>query len=273
MNILKTISWTLALALPLTASLAKASQSAPPFPFTAPGIVDTSYPYFLDTKETVSIKKMGYGSDAYWRLTGSGSAASFWGPDNNSYNLKNERIKYVANFDAAGRLITSIGNKILDNYLEIKGGLPAGQIGNTSWDKVSNQLLLRATLLDSDANNGAPDLIGTYNSNGGQEDHDGLAALGFKTKFTGGWAAEQPGLTGGSTGESLWLFGASHDFRDLVNALDGDSSNGTLRSLIDKGKTIERVSSVASVPVPGAVWLFGTGLVTLLAKRRKAPGL
>jgi len=267
MKTLKTLTRTIALALPLTASLANASQVTP-FPFASSGIGGVSYPYFLDTQEKVSVKRMGAGPNSYWRLTGTGSAASFWGPDDNSYNLKNERIKYVANFDAAGRLITSIGSKILDNYLEIKGSLPAGQIGNTSWGRLSNQLLLRATLLDSDASNGVPDLIGTYGGSQNQEDHDGLVALGFKTKFTGGWAAEQPGLTGGSTGENLWLFGSSHDFQDLVNALDGDSENGTLRSLIDRSKTIEKVSSVASVPLPGAVWLLGAGLMTLLGSRR-----
>jgi hypothetical protein len=258
MNLFKTMTWTLALALPLTVGLANASQTTP-YPFNAPGIVEPSYPYYLDTKETISMKKIGSGSDAYWRLTGSGSAASFFGAQDNNYNLKNEKIKYVANFDANGNLITSIGNKTLANYLEIKGSLPAGQIGNTSWDRVSNQLLLRADLLDSNVANDDPDLIGTY---------DGWA-LGFKTKFTDGWVMDQSGLTGGSTGESLWLFGQSHDFQDLVNALDGDESNGTLRSLIDRSKTIERVSSVSSVPVPAAAWLFGTGLVTLLAKRRK----
>jgi hypothetical protein len=96
--------------------------------------------------------------------------------------------------------------------------------------------------------------------------------LGFKTLFTGGWAANNIGLTGGSTGESLWLFSSSSDFKNLVNALDGNSGNGMLSSLIGSSHTFTNVSSVAAVPVPGAVWLFGTGLMTFLAGRRKSVG-
>jgi hypothetical protein len=213
----------------------------------------------LDTSESISMKKMGSGANIYWQMTGTGSTASLFGASNNAYNLTKDSVKYVANFDINGKLITSIGTKSLNNTLEIRGALPAGTIGNTHWNALSNQLLLSATLLDNNFANGTPDLIGNYGGN----------ALGFKTQFTGGWAANQPGLTGGSTGESLWLFSASKNFLDLVNALDGISTNGTLSSLIGNSKTITKVSSVASVPVPGAVWLFGTGLISLLASRRK----
>ncbi len=177
-------------------------------------------------------------------------------------NLGKDSVKYQANFNAAGQLITSIGTKTLSNYLEIKGSLPAGTFGGTSWTAQPNQLLLKATLLDSDKNNGTPDLIGNYAGN----------ALGFNTKFTGGWVANNYGLTGGSTGESLWLTGVSSGFKNLVKALDGDSRNGTLKSLIGSAKTISGVSSVSAVPVPGAAWLFGTGLVGLIASRRKNAG-
>jgi len=64
----------------------------------------------------------------------------------------------------------------------------------------------------------------------------------------------------------------SQSFNNLVKALDGDSSNGTLASLIGSSKTIDGVTSVASVPVPGAAWLFLTGLMGLLASRRKSAG-
>ncbi len=261
MKLVKQAQWALALALPLTAGIANAAITTP-YPFTAPGIVEVSYPYFLDSSESISMKKMGSGSNVYWEMSGKGSSTSLFGASNNSYNLGKDSVKYVANFDVNGKLITSIGNKTLNNYLEIRGTLPAGSIGNTSWNALSNQLLLSATLLDTDFGNGTPDLIGNYSGN----------ALGFKTQFTGGWAPSQPGLTGGSTGESLWLFANTNDFKTLVKALDGINSNGTLSSLIGKSKKIDKVSSVASVPVPGAVWLFGTGLMTLLASRRKSAG-
>jgi len=62
----------------------------------------------------------------------------------------------------------------------------------------------------------------------------------------------------------------SQSFNNLVKALDGDSSNGTLASLIGSSKTIYGVSSVASVPLPGAAWLFLSGVMGSLAYRRKS---
>lgn len=256
MNLLKTITLTLAMTLPMMASTVDASTNLPPF--DAPGIGAASYPNFLDTNGNITMKKMRADGESYWQLSGKGSATSLWGADS-SYNVKNEKFKYVANFDSNGNLITSIGSKNLDNYLEIRGSLPAGQIGNTSWDKIRNPntLLLKADLTDFG--------IDLANS-----------ALGFKTLFTGGWAPSQPGLTGGSIGENLWLFSDEEDndrFMNLIYALDGIQGNGTLDSLIGKNKTIKHVSAIASVPVPGAVWLFGTGLAGLLAARRKHANL
>lgn len=257
--------WAMALVLPLVSGAGNAATSLTDgkYTYTAPGVVEPSWPLFEDTGETIKIARKGSGSNTYWQLTGNGSSASFWGGLNNFVNLGKESVKYVANFNSAGELITSIGSTTLSNYLEIKGTLPAGTFGGTSWSNQPYQTLLKAELLDSDSkDNGSPDLIGTYNG----------TALGFVTRFTGGWAANNPGLTGGSTGESLWLAGSSSDFKKLVKALDGDNSNGTLGSLIGSSKTIYNVSSVAAVPVPAAVWLFGTGLTALFAGRRRNVG-
>lgn len=276
MKVIKRGRWALALVLALVASAGNAATSLTDgkYTFIAPGIANPSWPLFLDASETVKVAKKGSKSNPYWQLTGTGSTTSFWGGLSNSVNLGKDSVKYQANFNAAGQLITSIGHTKLSNYLEIKGGLPAGAFGGTSWKKQSNQLLLKATLLDANPGNGTPDLVGT----------DADSALGFDTKLTGGWAAKNLGFTGGSTGESLWLFGVSSGFKDLVKALDGDNGNGTLSSLFGKSKTIKGISSVAGVPVagvspgaavvplPGAVWLFGTGLMTLLASRRKGAG-
>jgi len=264
MKVIKYGRWMLVVVLPLVAGAGNAATSMTDGKFTyeAPGVGEPSWPLFLDTNETIKISKKGSGPNTYWQLIGSGSSASFWGSLTNHVNLGKESVKYQANFNSAGELITSIGTTTLKNYLEIKGTLPAGSIGETSWNDLPYQTLLKADLLDANPGNGSPNLIGTY----------GGVALGFNTKFTGGWAPSIPGLTGGSTGENLWLAGVSSDFLKLVKALDGDGSNGTLSSLIGSSKTINYVSSVAAVPVPGAVWLFGTGLVTLLASRRKNAG-
>lgn len=262
MKVMKTARWALALVLPFVASIGNAATSLTDgkYWFAAPGVVQPSWPLFLDTGEEIEIQKKSVGSTYYWQLNGAGETTSFWGGLANSVNLGSDKVKYQANFDSTGKLITSIGTTVLSNYLEIDGSLPAGSFGGTSWTAQPYQTLLKANLLDANPGNGTPDYIGTYNG----------FALGFNTKFTGGWAANNPGLTGGSTGESLWLFSSASNsgFINLVNALDGNSANGTLSSLIGSGKNIYNVSSVASVPVPSAVWLFGTGLMSLLASCR-----
>lgn len=238
------LRWMLTAVLSMLASTGYAAIPD----FNAEGVGAPSYPYFYDIGETVKIKKNGKGDNVYWTLTGTGSKASFWGSDTNSVNLGSDKVRYQANFNAAGELITSIQTsngktKTLANYLEIKGSLPGDTFGGTSWAKLKNQLLLKADLTE----------VGT----------SGASAFGFKTEFTGGWAASNPGLTGGSTGENLWL--SSTSFQQLVSAFQ----NGDLNSL-NKSMTIKGVSSVASVPLPGAVWLFGTGLIALFANRRKS---
>ncbi len=263
---IKNARWALALVLPLVASAGNAATSLTDgkYNFVAPGVVDASWPLFQDTNETISVERKSVGSTYYWQLKGEGSTASFWGGLSNFVNLGSDKVKYQANFNAAGQLITKIGTTNLNNYLQIYGSLPAGQFGGTSWTAQSSQLLLSATLLDATPADGQPGLIGISNG----------SALGFNTLFTGGWAANNPGLTGGSKGESLWLFASTSNsgFKNLVSALDGNSGNGTLSSLIGSSKTIYNVTSVAAVPVPGAVWLFGTGLMSLLAGRRKNVG-
>jgi len=263
MKVVKYARWAFALLLPLAATTGNAVADTVPYSYDATGVGAPSWPLFLDVNETIKIERKGSGSSTYWQLKGTGSTTSFWGDVDNYVNLGSDSVKYQANFNSAGKLITSMGSTSLSNFLEIKGSLPAGTFGNTSWSAQPEQLLLSAKLLDTNPGNNTPDYIGTY----------GGFALGFKTQFTGGWAANNPGLTGGSTGENLWLAGLSNGFLDLVNALDGNNGNGSLSSLIGSSKTIKNVVSIASVPVPGAVWLFGTGLMGLLAGRRKAAGL
>lgn len=252
MNLLKYARWTLVLVLPIFANIGNAS-----------GIGDSSLPAFLDVDERIKILKKGTDDNPYWQLNGIGLTTSFLVGDgklSDSIEVSGGSVIYQANFNAEGKLITQIGDKSLSNFLQIQGALSAGSHGSTSWSDLPFQTLLRAELWDSDPGNGTPDVIGTF----------GGFALGFNTHFTDGWVANNPGLTGGSTGESLWLLGLSSGFNKLVRALDGNASNGTLASLIGSSKTIDDVTSIAAVPLPGAVWLYGTGLMIFLASRRKA---
>jgi hypothetical protein len=230
-------------------------------PFGASGIVGTSLPAFLDKDETISVIKKGSGANTYWTLTGSGSDTSFLGGMFEHVKVSSALVSYQANFNSAGQLITSIpaiGSTPLSNYLEINGSLKAGTSGGTSWAAQPNELLLKADLLDKNPGNGTPDRIGTL----------GDIAIGFNTKFTGGWAPNNPGLTGGSTGESLWLIGLSSKFEKLVHALDGNPDNGTFSSLFASSTIIKGVASFTAVPLTGAVWLFGAVLMGFLARSK-----
>ena len=268
MKISKYKRWLVGFAMLLAGTMAHADGT--PFAYNAAGVGDPSFPLFLGTNDTITVTKNGSGANTYWTLTGTGTSSSLqtsYGGVlgallgfSTGYNLGNETVKYVANFNSAGKLITSIGNTVLSNFLEIKGSLPAGRNGGTTWSAIPKQLLLSAKLLDVNPGNNAPDLVGTF----------GGLAVGFKTQFTGGWAAQNTRLTGGSSGENLWLAGLSSGFLNLVKALDSSTSNGTLSSLFSRRTTISGVVSIASVPVPAAVWLFGTGLMSLLAGRRKS---
>jgi len=250
MKVIKYGRWLLALAMLSVGAVGHADgMSSSTFSMHSPGVVAPSFPLFLDTNETIKVTKNGTGANTFWTMTGTGSTTSFFGSLLKSYDLGSDSVKYVANFNSAGQLITSMGGTTLTNYLQINGSLPAGKFGNTSWVAQPNELLLKADLTS----------VGTWNG----------VALGFATHFTGGWAALNTALTGGSKGESLWLTGLSADFSNLVKALDGNNGNGTLSSLFGGNKTITGVVSVSSVPVPAAVWLFGTGLMSLLAGRRK----
>lgn len=251
MTEIKNARWAFVFLLPLLVSTGNAA-----------GVTDYSLPAFKDVGEMIKIVKKGTDDNPYWQLRGIGLTTSFLvgnGDESDALELDDGSVAYQANFNSDGKLITQTGGKTLSNFLLINGSLPGGEHGGTSWSDQPYQLLLQAELLDSDPANGTPDTIGAF----------GGLALGFNTHFTDGWVANNSGLTGGSTGESLWLFGLSQGFSNLVKALDGDSSNGTLASLIGSSKTIYDVSSVASVPLPGAVWLFLSGVMGLLAYGRK----
>ncbi|MDD2658573.1 MAG: VPLPA-CTERM sorting domain-containing protein [Methylococcales bacterium] len=240
MKIIKSVKWALVLLLPVFASTGNAA-----------GVIPSSYPLFENIYDTVLVREQTVytspnTSDSYWTLTGTGSTSLFMGGLTNFVNVGDANVHYQANFNAQGQLITAIDGVKLNNSLEITGSLPKGTFNGTSWADQPNQLLLSANLVNP---------TGTSNGN----------ALGFNTQFTGGWVANNTGLTGGSMSESLWLLGLNPDFKNLVNFVDG-------KGVLSPWSTYNAIS-IASVPLPAAVWLFGAGLMAVLGARRKSAGL
>jgi hypothetical protein len=98
--------------------------------------------------------------------------------------------------------------------------------------------------------------------------------LGFSTAFTSAWS-DQKGFTGGSTGESVYLYAPVGLNAD--GTAKGTNSLGTIISAFQGQNlstapttTINGISSIASVPVPFSGVLFGTGLTTLLGLSRRS---
>ena len=148
----------------------------------------------------------------------------------NNYSL-------IANFGA--------DSKFVDGLVSITGTTPgiSGVAGTTT-----TGLLFSADLTD----------FGFANSQ-----------LGFKTSFNPSWATNETTFTGGSTAEVLYLYdqvglATGHgSLTALTNALTAGNLGGV------SGATFHGVQSIASVPLPLPVVLFGTGLTALMGFARK----
>ena len=95
------------------------------------------------------------------------------------------------------------------------------------------------------------------------------AAIGFTTQFNQSWS-NQSLLTGGSSGEVVYLFdqvGLNNGGHGRLSALINALQTNNLASL--NGKTFTGVESIATVPLPLASILFGTGLTALFGLGRK----
>lgn len=205
-------------------------------PFLGGGVSapSTNDYYFDNSGLNVSLASNGSG----YTLTTTGSGNfNFYGP-NQSFIDQGNAVSYslLANFDASGVFIAA------GSELTITGTLSSLPAGTTPFP--ANNILYDANLIG-------------FGYNPAQAD------IGFQTQFLTSWS-NQPLLTGGSSGESVYLFDQ--------NGLS--TGNGALSGLITAfqngnpgsvaGNTYSPVESLTVVPLPFSAVLFATGLALLM---------
>jgi hypothetical protein len=231
----------------------------PEFKSTDPSIASPGYPDFWAANLSASLRKSSAGTGYTLSIQGSDPNIGIFNFPNGAYLVQDEQIKLTANFDSTGHLLTSLANTYeIDGSLRAWsnpsfGTKPAG----VSWAVQPLEKLFSANLtavtVDSKSD-----------------------ALGFKSTGFGGWA-NQKQFTGGSTTESVWLYSLLAG----LSSRDNDDSHGSdwhrfMAELKNhtalKSGTFFGIASIATVPLPAAVWLFGSGLAALggLIRRRKA---
>jgi len=272
-----------AIVAALAASTAAHAYTDPGF--AAPGIANPGYPAFVSGVQSANLDD----ADLQWNANADGHHNGAWQLTINAraqnvgvfnfpagaYIVNNESIKLTVNFDSTGHLLTN-----MSNTYEIDGSLAAwnhpdygNATGGYNWSAQPIEKLFSVSLT----------------SFGVDSTHD---ALGFNTNNFGGWA-NQHQFTGGSTSESLWLYALINTGnvycvlpRPGNNCNNNPSQQGTLPFSTSnsawntflselknhtqlKAATFYGIGAIATVPLPGALWLLGSGLAGLGAFRRR----
>jgi hypothetical protein len=205
--------------------------------FAAPQPYDYS---FKNKGLTVSVASVTSG----YQLTASGTGGfTFYTPTGSSYSGATTSTGYslTANFDSDGEF------EATNSLLTIKGDLASTPTGSTG---TPAGILYSAQLTDFG-----------YNAK--------QSAIAFTTLFNLSWS-NQPLFTGGSNGEVVYLFdqvGLRNGGHGRLSVLIKALQNNNLGSIT--GKTYRNIESIATVPLPLPVVLFGTGLTALLGLGRK----
>jgi hypothetical protein len=217
-------------ALPVTSHAAAAVPN-----FSIAGIPAAGFPHFDNTRDvTVTLAKNGTGATTYQlTATYNGGPFVFQTDPWTSYNVTGGSYTLNAFFSNTS---TSTNPAFTSGTVAINGSIPGYSGPGTP---PPNPGLLYGANLTAFGFDRTPDST--------------PAALGFKTDSPTGWAAQ---FQGGP--ESVYLY----DFN--VAALMSSFSSAKFRSV-----QFTRASAFTTVPLPAAVWLFGSALVGLAGVRRR----
>jgi hypothetical protein len=236
--------------------------TVPNFKGPDPSIGSPGYPDFWAANFSASLTANSQGTVYTLTIQGSNPNIGIFNFPNSAYFVGNEQVKLTASFDSTGHLLTGSGYK--DTY-EIDGSLASSskptfgsKLSGFSWAAQPVETLFSTTLTGV-----------TVDS---KDD-----ALGFRSTNFGGWA-NQKQFTGGGTTESVWLYSLLSPFaayNSAINTADSDW-NSFLAEIKNhtalKGNTFYGIASIATVPLPAGILLFGGGLLGLGGLFRRRTG-
>lgn len=205
------------------------------------GVPPAGYPSFQQWQDVkITLTRNGSGPSRTYTLSadfipvGTSNYNSFRLNPSSSYAITNSTVNLTANFNAP------VGNALpvfTSGQLSIQGDIP-------SWDVPGIAAPTNTNLYTADLSGYYVDPVGTGGSKG---------SLGFSTTNAGGWASAFQTVPT----ESVYLY----DFNvpGLIS---------TFYSSKIKTATWAQATQVTTVPIPAALWLFGSALGIISGFRR-----